>query len=221
MPAGSGCAARGKPDPAPTIRGRHLALAAAVVAPTSFAIRLVYPYGGDAGFTDLNLWQWPACIAVFALGIVAARQGWTGAVPDRLRRTCRIVALVAVAAMATLMVTAGLLGRVEDMMGGPDPLAATFAVLDAVLCVFGSVWLLSVAQRRLTRPLPHGTALARSAYGAFILQTPVLIGLAVALRPLALPAEVKALLVAVGGVAASFGIAWLLVSRVPGVDRVL
>ena len=212
---------QGTPRPAPTIRARHLALAVAVVAPTSFAIRLVYPYGGDAGFTDLNLWQWPACIAVFAMGIVAARQGWTESVPDRLRRTCRIVALVAVAAMATLMVAAGLLERVEDMMGGPNLLAAAFAALDAVLCVFGSVWLLSVAQRRLTRPLPHGSALARSAYGAFILQTPVLIGLAVALRPLALPAEVKALVVAIGGVAASFGVAWLLVTRVPGVDRVL
>ncbi len=106
-----------------TIRAGHLALAAAVVAPASFAIRLVYPYGGDAGFTDLNFWQWPACIAVFTLGITAARRGWTDTVPDRLRRTCRAVTLVAVAAMAALMVTAGLTERVQHMMGGPNVLA--------------------------------------------------------------------------------------------------
>lgn len=209
------------PGPGTRIRAAHLAVAAVAVAPASFAIRLVYPYGGDAGFTDLNFWQWPACIAVFALGIIAARQGWTRTVPDNLRRSCRSVTVVAVVAMAALMYAAGSSGRVEDMMGGPNLLAAGFATLDAVLCLFGSVWLLSVAQRRLTRPLPHGPALARSAYGAFILQTPILIGLALALRPIDVPAEVKALALAVSAVAASFALAHLLVTRIPGLARVL
>ncbi|MGB8022323.1 MAG: acyltransferase [Candidatus Nanopelagicales bacterium] len=203
------------------ISGRHLAIAAAIVAPASFLIRLVYPYGSDAGFTDLNLWQWPACIAVFALGIAAARQGWASSVPNGVRRTCRTVSVVAIVAMAALLVAAGLQERVEDMMGGPNELAAGFAALDAVLCLFGSVWLLSVAQHHLARPLPHGRALARSAYGAFILQTPILIGLALVLRHLDLPAEVKALLVASGGIVASYALAWLLITRIPGLDRVL
>jgi glucans biosynthesis protein C len=43
--------------------------------------------------------------------------------------------------------------------------------------------------------------ISRSAYGAFMLQGVVLIGLAIALRPLSLPAKVKALIVAAGGVA--------------------
>ncbi len=191
------------------------------MAPASFAIRLEYPYGSDAGFTDLNFWQWPACIAVFALGITAARQAWTSSVPERVRRTSRTVTIVAVVAMAALLITAGLADSVEEMMGGPNLLAAGFAALDAVLCMFGSVWMLSVAQRRLTHPLPHGTALARSAYGAFILQTPVLIGLALSLRGIGLPAEVKALLVATGGVSASFALAWLLITRIPGLSKVL
>ena len=200
---------------------RHLVVAAAVVAPVSFAIRLVYPYGGDAGFTDLNLWQWPACIAVFTLGITAARQGWQVTIPDRLRRTARNITLVAMAAMAALLIGAGLTERVEDLMGGGQPLAAGFAALDAILCMFGSVWLLAVAQHHLARPVPAGDTLARSAYGAFILQTPILIGLALALRPLDLPAEAKALIVAAGGVTVSFALAWLIVSRMPGANRIL
>jgi hypothetical protein len=211
----------GRSGPPRTVRAAHLAIAAALVAPASFAIRLVYPYGGEAGFTDLNLWQWPACIAVFVLGIIAARQGWTDAVPDRLRRTARAVTVVAAVAMAALLVTAGLADRVEDLMGGPTFLAAGFAAVDAALCMFGSVWMLSVAQRRLAQPLPHGPALARSAYGAFIVQTPILIGLALALRGIDLPAEVKALLVAAGGVSAAYSLAWLLIGRVPGLHRVL
>lgn len=46
----------------------HLLLLVAAVAPATFLIRLVYPFGGDSGFTDLNLWEWPACIALSGLG---------------------------------------------------------------------------------------------------------------------------------------------------------
>jgi hypothetical protein len=63
--------------------------------------------------------------------------------------------------------------------------------------------------------------ISRSAYGAFMLQGLVLIGLAIASRPLPLPAEVKALIVAGGGIAGSFAISWLLVSRISGVARIL
>lgn len=108
-----------------------------------------------------------------------------------------------------------------ELLGGPHALALGFSLIEAVLVVFGPVWLLDVAQRRLRGEVPWGAALARSAFGAFVLQTPVLIGLALALRPVDLPAEVKALAVAVGGVVLSYGLAHLLVSRVPGAARVL
>ena len=213
--------ATGQPGDRGEITTRTLALAAAVVAPASFAVRLVYPYGSESGVSDLNFWEWPACIAVFALGTAGARRGWTTAVPDPLVRRCRTVTVVAVLAMAGLLAAAGLQDAVEDALGGPHWAAAAFAVVDAVLTVFGSVWLLGVAQHRLDRRFRRMPVLSRSAYGAFVLQTLFLLGLAVTLRPLGLPAEAKALVVAVGAVGCSFGAAWLLISRVPGVSRVL
>ena len=91
-----------------------------------------------------------------------------------------------------------------------------FAAGESTLSVFGPVWLLGVAQRRLNRSFRGPPGDQPSSYGAFMLQGPVLIALAIALRPLPLPAEMKALIVAAGGVAGSFALAWLLVSRVPG-----
>ena len=129
--------------------------------------------------------------------------------------------LLGVLAMTALLVVVATLDRVDDATGGWSWPAAAFAVLDAVLTVFGSVWLLSIAQRRLCRECRWGPVLSRSAYGAFMVQSVFLLGLAVALRPLGLPAEVKALTVAVGAVVTSFGAAWLLISRVPGVSRIL
>ncbi len=84
-----------------------------------------------------------------------------------------------------------------------------------------SVWLLAFSQQHLSRP-PSALrrALARSAFAAFVIQGPIILGLQVALRRLGVPAEVKALIVAGGAVTASFSLAWLLVSRTP-VGRVL
>ena len=207
--------------PTRTITLRTLVTMAVVVAPASFAIRLVYPYGSEAGPSDLNFWEWPACIAAFALGIVGSRQGWLVAVPDDLARRCRVLTLSAVVAMATLLLVAGALDAVDDALGGWHLLAGAFAGIEAVLTVFGSVWLVSVAQHRLAGRHRWGPALSRSAYAAFMLQTAFLLGLAMALRPVELPAEVKALVVAGGAVAASFAVAWLLIKNVPGVSRVL
>jgi hypothetical protein len=83
------------------------------------------------------------------------------------------------------------------------------------------VWLLAFAQRHLSRPpAARGRALARSAFAAFVVQGPITIALQFALRPLGLPAEVKALTVAFAAVTGSFALAWLLVSRTP-VGRIL
>jgi fucose 4-O-acetylase-like acetyltransferase len=213
-------AARAPGDRPVITTGRLLALSA-LVAVASFPIRLLYPYGGESGFWDLNLWEWPACLAAFLLGIAASRRGWVEAVPRDLARLSRRVTVTAMVAMAALLLAAGLRDAVEDLQGGWHWSAAAFALVDGLLVVFGPVWLIAVAQRRLRQHLPGGDALARSAFGAFILQTPVLVGLAGALRPVDLPAEIKAVVVAALGVALSFALAWVLVTRVPGVRRIL
>jgi hypothetical protein len=203
--------------------GRLLLLALAV-AVTTFLLRLVYEYDGDEYLIDLNAYQWPQCLAMFGLGVIAARQGWLTAVPDRLRRQCRTATLVAGAAFGAYMAAGARLGAFDDgaWQGGLNVDALAFTTLESAVTVVGPVWLLGVAQRHLDRPLRWaGPAVSRSAYGAFIVQGLPLIGLAVALRPLPLPAEVKALVVAGGGVAGSFALAWLLISRVPGVGRVM
>ncbi len=202
----------------------RLLLLALVVAVTTFLLRLGYEYDSDEYVVDLNVYQWPQCLAMFGLGVVASGQGWLTAVPDRLRRQCRTATLVAGAAFGAYMGVGVGLGALDEdgWRGGLNVDAATFTTLESAVTVVGPVWLLGVAQRHLDRPLRWARpAVSRSAYGAFVLQGLPLIALAVALRPLPLPAEAKALVVAGGGVAGSFAMAWLLIHRVPGVGRVL
>jgi hypothetical protein len=205
------------------IRVGHLSVLAAGVGVATFLVRLGFPFESER-YIDLNLYEWPAAIATFALGVTAARQGWLTEVPSRLHARSRSVSLLAVGAFGVFMASEFLLGAVgEETWGGGwhwDALA--FAAFESTLAVFGPIWVLGVAQRRLNRGFRWASpAIGRSAYGAFVLQGLVLLGLAVVLRPLQVPAEVKALIVAAGGVAGSFALAWLLIRRVSGVARIL
>jgi len=205
------------------IRVGHLSVLAAGVGVATFLVRLGFPFESER-YIDLNLYEWPAAIATFALGVTAARHGWLTEVPARLHAQSRNVSLLAVGAFGVFMAVGFLLGAVGDETwgGGWHWDAVAFAALESTLAVFGSVWILGVAQRRLNRGLQWSSpAIRRSAYGAFVLQGLVLLGLAVLLRPVQVPAEVKALIVAAGGVAGSFALAWLLIRRVPGVARIL
>lgn len=218
--ARGGRAGRGRPG---RIRIGHLLALACAAAVATFIVRLAVPFEEDNWLVDVNLWEWPACAAMFGLGVVAAREDWLTSVPDRLRRQCRLVTLIALGAAGAFALAVVVFGiDVEELWGGWHWPALVFCAGEVALAVFGPVWLLGGAQRLLDRNLRWaGPAVRRSSYGAFLLQGPVLIGLALVLRPVAVPAEVKALLVAAGGVVASWALAWLLIHRVPGVARIL
>ena len=57
--------------------------------------------------------------------------------------------------------------------------------------------------------------MSRAAYAAFMFQGLPLIVFGLVLRPLDIPLEVKAVLAAAAGIAASFALGWVLVRRTP------
>jgi hypothetical protein len=91
-------------------------------------------------------------------------------------------------------------------LGGPHPQALATAAVEGVLVVTGSVWLVGLAERRLGEAGRRARAWARGAFGAFVIQGPVLMALAAALRGFDAPAGVKAPLVAATAITACF---WL------------
>ena len=195
--------------------GPNLLLAATAIAAGSFVTRLVFPArSGQPG--DLHLWQWPQCLGMFLLGIAAARSGWARGLPDRVYRRSAVVAGVTVLVVPLAALALGVTevaSGVDRFLGGWHWQAALTAVVEGVLVVFGSVWLLGLAQRHFTWSGPLATACARGAFPAFVLQGPVLLLLAVAQRPLGLPAEVKGPLLVAVGLATSFWLGNLLTAR--------
>jgi hypothetical protein len=199
------------------LRPRRLVAVAAGVALATFAIRLAFP-ARSTQIADLHVWQWPQCAAMFGLGIAGARRGLAASVPDRLRRGCGIVTVAALVLGPVIALAAGVTNLAADAVpftGGWRWQAMGAATFEAVLVVAGSVWLLGFAQRKLNHRGPLASACGRGAFAAFVLQAPVLLAFAVAFRPLALPVELKAFLVAGLSIVVSFWLGWLLVSRTP------
>jgi hypothetical protein len=185
-----------------------------IVAGTTFLTRLVFPArSGQVG--DLHLWWWPQCLGMFLLGAIGGRK-LAERVPDEIYRMCRNVVIGTIAVLPVAAASFGVLDlatNAEPFLGGWRWQAFALATVEGVLVVAGSLWLIGLAQRRLTGQGPFTQGLARSAYVAFVVQGPILLSLATALRPLPLPAEVKAPVVGAGAVAVSFAIGWVVTSR--------
>lgn len=196
------------------LTGFGLTVVVAGIAVASFIVRIWFPVHSRQ-IADLHLWWWPQCLAMFGLGIVASRRGWHRNVPDRVRRGCGVVVLVTLLVVPVLAYVTGLrsLARGTDRyLGGWHWQALTFAAVESTLVVSGSIWLVGVAERRLDRSGARATSWSSAAFGAFVVQGPVLMLLATAARPFELPAEIKAPLVAAIAVIASFWLSRLLTS---------
>jgi hypothetical protein len=105
---------------------------------------------------------------MIGLGITASGRHRLTAVPARQRRQSRTATLAAFVAFVLVVSVAGALGVPDEQMWGGRHLALLgWATFESVLAVFGLVWLLGVAQRRLNRRHRRaGPAVGRSAYGA-------------------------------------------------------
>ncbi|HEX7745916.1 MAG TPA: acyltransferase [Micromonosporaceae bacterium] len=216
--AGYAARRRRRPEREPgAVRSGHLVAATVAVAVVTFAVRLVAP-ARSTQILDLHVWQWPQCAALFVMGIAVSARGWAAAVPERVHRGCGRAVAATIAVVPVLAVAFGVSNLAADagpFLGGWHWQAAALAGVEACLVVAGSVWILGLAQRRLAHAGPLSTACGRAAFAAFVLQAPVLLTLAIAARPLDLPAEGKAVLVGLLAVPTCFGLGRLFIDRTP------
>ncbi len=210
-----------RPRGAATVTTRAMILLAAAIAVFSFLFRLEWPIYSSQ-FLGLHLWQWPQYVLLFWTGAWAAERGWP-VLTDRVWRGCGYAVLVAAAAggVMVLAVYYKVLPSDPGLYGGGWHWEALFApAVEGTLAVCGSVWMLGFFRRHVHAVLPLGKPLARSYYAAYVIQAPVVMGLALALRAAAMPSELKFLLVAPLGIAASFTLAYYLV-KLPGIGSIL
>ena len=131
------------------LRPRHLAAAALAVSVATFLVRIALPVDSNQPLNS-HLWAWPEYVALFALGVIAARRGWLRPVPQDISRPAGITTLVAIVLLGAMVLSTDPLGLTEeDWLGGWGLPALAAALLEGVIVIAAPVWVLSFAQRRL------------------------------------------------------------------------
>lgn len=195
------------------------AVAAIGVGASALALRQVVPVGDSVW--GLQLGYFASYIFLFALGCVAQRHRWLERVDRQQALRWRRISLLAIPVLPLVAALyGGLQGRAVNFNGGMGWPAVVYALWEPWVAWGLIAWLLVLFRERFNTASARWQRLAAQAYAAFILHSPVLVAVSVALSALALPALLKFVLVGACASVLSFAIAGGLL-RVPGVRRLL
>ena len=197
------------PSQAP-LRQRHVAGIALAIAVSSFTAHLAWPIGSEQ--LHLQLGMFPQYLILFSLGAAAGRRGWLETLTATLRRRCGLAAAITALAMPAILLAGDFFagGEAEDrFLGGWHWQAAAASLTEGLLATCVSLWAIAYFHRRHNHLRPLARRMAPAAYGAFIVHPPVIVGLALAIQRVPVPAELKFACVLTGGIAGSFGLAAL------------
>ncbi len=211
-----------RPEPSQThLREHHVAGIVLAIAVSSFAAHLAYPIGSEQ--FHLQLGMFPQYVILFSLGAAAGRRGWLETLTPKLRRRCGLAAAITALAMPAILLAGDFFagGAAEDRyLGGWHWQAGAASLTEGVLATCVSLWAIAYFRHHHNHLRPLARRMAPAAYGAFIVHPPVLVGLALAIQRVPVPAELKFICVLAGAVVGSFGLA-ALAARVRPIARII
>jgi hypothetical protein len=193
------------------------------LALASFLMRTIIPMGQDLfGFPTLS--YLPQYLSLFVVGTVAYRRNWLRTVPGSMGVVGFVTALLA----AVLLFPLALSGRffsldltaAEGFVGNGTWQSAVYALWDSIFAVGMCLASITFFRRFFDRASRFGTFLSQQSYAVYIIHSPILVFIAIALKGVPLGVLPKFGLMAVIGVPVCFGIAYL-VRKIPGVSRVV
>jgi peptidoglycan/LPS O-acetylase OafA/YrhL len=200
------------------LRRSDLVKVGCFIAVASFLVRLKFPIFGEQDTWTLNLWEYPQMSALFLLGVLSRERGWSSdGLSQQLRRTCGWAAAIGVALAMLVGVGITITDDAEPFLGGLRVEATLIPLIEGTLALGMSLWAIDWFRRRLNREGDLVRGLGRASFAAYLVHAPLIILLAIALRDLGMPAELKFLSVFGLVAVASFALGWLSTrSRVAG-----
>ena len=199
---------------------RSLALFALLMGLAGFIVRLKFPMGWK--FPPLNL-QFPyfaQYIIMFAAGLLVYRRSWLEKLPEATGRFwMKIVGLVLLLYFPGAIL-GGALESDVPFLGGWTWQSMFYSLWEAYLCLGISISILVLFRRYANRQGVVSAFLSRNAYGAYIMQAPVITATALALSSLPYHPLLKFILTGLIAVPLCFGVSRLL-RMLPFADRVL
>jgi glucan biosynthesis protein C len=207
-----------KPHPIP--RNLAIALLAIALGTVTFLVRIWFPVGYVLNPFGFQLPFFPQYIAFFIVGALAFRGNWLLNMSAKTGKIWLQIASFLLVIWLAILASAAVTGTVSSFFGGFNWQMAFYAFWEQAFAVSVAIGLTLWFREKANFQNRFTKFLSDNSYAAYILQAPILVGLALSLAALKMPLALKFLAVAPIGVALCFFIAYL-VRKVPGVNRVL
>jgi glucan biosynthesis protein C len=197
-----------------------IALLAIALGASSFIVRIWLPIGYVLNPFGFQLPFFPQYIAFFVAGIIAFRGNWLLNLPAKTGMFWLRIAAGLLIIFLIVLSFAIMSGNVDLFFGGLNWQTAFYALWEQTFAVSVTIGLIVWFRERLNFQNRFLKILSDNSYAAYVLQAPILVGLALGLASIKMPLVLKFIAVAPIGVALCFIIAYL-VRKVPKVKLVL
>lgn len=201
---------------------RAIGLFALTLALLSYLFRFIVPLGQSVhlfvDFLDFPTFAYlPQYLSFFIVGVVAARYNWFQTLPRSLGVAGFVAAMAAMVLLFPIAFFGGLQG---EFLGNGQWQSAVYALWDSIFAVGMCLAVIPFFRRFFHRQGRFGHFLAQQSYAVYILHSPIIVLVAVALRNVELEQMAKFGLVSAIGVPLSFLVAYV-VRKVPFAARIL
>jgi surface polysaccharide O-acyltransferase-like enzyme len=154
------------------------------------------------------------------VGVIAFRSNWLLTMPAKTGTLWLRLAIILIVFFLALLSFAAVTGTVGLFFGGFNWQTAFYAFWEQAFAVSISIGLIVWFRQKLNTQNRLTKVLSDNSYAAYVLQAPILVGLALGLASIEMPLALKFLAVAPIGVALCFAISYL-VRKITKVNRVL
>ena len=186
----------------------------------TFTARLFYPTNTEV--FHMRPGNFPQYICLFIMGVVASRHNWPLAVNSLAGKGSLAVAFLLLPVLAWAMVTGGFFdGGAGPFKGGWTWQSLFLSCWESSFCLSMIIGMLFLFHRVLNHQGRILKAMARSAYGVYIIQAPLIVFLSCSLKGVVLNPVLKFGLVTLTGVPLCFLVSHYLVRKIPGVSKIL
>lgn len=191
------------------------------IAVTTFMAKVADP-SGEAVY-NMHLTDFPSYLVMFAAGICAYRTKLLASIDPRFGRRWGLIGVVVGFVLWPVLVLAGgaLQGNLSAYTGGWHWQSFGMSVWAATICVGVSLGLLVMIRERFNNQGPLARFMSANAFAVYLFHPPILIGLALVMQGVELPAIAKFLSLTVLSVIATFVSAELIFRRIPVLRRIL
>ena len=183
-----------------------------LLALTSYLVRIVLPIGKQVLGSFPTLGYFPQYLSFFLIGIVAARNNWLRTLPGSMGKRGFWLALLATLILFPVAFSSSILGNGTWQSG-------VFALWDSAFSVGMCLFLITLFRRFFDSPGRLGKLLSPQAFTVYVIQIPIVVLLALALRSIHIEQLLKFGLAAMIGVPLCFCAAYL-VRKIPLADKI-